>query len=153
MTVTLQNIAAKVNGFLLSKKMLSHLPANTKRVICTINNIDFHCAIMNSKLLGNYIMLSAKTMKQLGLNLGDTITPVLKQDNTDLQFLESKILDAVLETDELGKQKFNELTNGKKRAIISLVHQVKNEAKQIDRALKIVSNLKKGIVNPKYFLQ
>ncbi len=153
MKVKLQNIAPKVNGFLLSNKMISHLPAKTKRVICVVNGIVFHAAIMNNKLLGNYIMVGSKTMKQLNVTISNYLVPILQTDDTSLRFVESKILDAVLETDELGKAKFNALTNGKKRAIIALIHQVISEPKQIERALRIVANLKCGINTPKFFLQ
>lgn len=153
MKAKVQTIMTKVNGIVLPKKLVNTFLPNHKRVISEINKIPFHTAIMNSKVLGHYVMVTNAMLKQLGVQLNDEVDIVLKEDTSVLQFKENEVLTEVLKTDEEAFKAYNALTKGKQRGIIALINQVKTEAKQIERALKIATNLKRNITDLKLLLQ
>jgi len=124
-----------------------------KRVLCQINGKELHCAIHRSSQLGYYLMIGKKTKKQLALEMWDELEIVLQQDESDYQMAMPEVLLEVLATDPEGMEKFEGLTDGKKRSIMHLINSAKRVDTQINRALKIVENLKRGITSPRDFLK
>ena len=59
----------------------------------------------------------------------------------------------VLDTDVEAHRIFHSLTAGNQRGLIYLVSQVKSGDKKVDRALKIVEKIKKGVTSPKIILK
>jgi ABC-type lipoprotein release transport system permease subunit len=49
------------------------LERGAKRAICTIENVDFHCAFMQKKESGYFINIGSKICKQLNLKMGDEV--------------------------------------------------------------------------------
>lgn len=130
------------------------LTGNTKRVLCTLNKtITFHAALMPKKEGGFYINIGKTICKQLGIKVGQTITAVFEQDDTEHQFKLPEELAEVLATDPEAKEKFNALTPGNKRSLMYLVAQVKSTDKRIERALNIAAKLKMGIHSAKLILK
>lgn len=132
----------------------SFIDAGTKRIICKINrNTELHRAIQSSKDFGYYIMLGKSTLKSANLTIGQSIEVELVKDETAVEALIPEALDAVLKSDFEAYEAFNKLTPGKKRSIMYLVTGVKSEQKQVERALKIMENIKIGITKPKDLLK
>ncbi len=125
-----------------------------RRVICKVNeDFEFHCAIQKMKGDIFYIGMSKSTLKKGNLHLGQALTLLLRSDTTKYQSAMPEELEEVLKSDFEGNEKFQQLTPGKQRSIIYLVSSVKSTDKKIERALKVIENLKIGITNPREFLK
>lgn len=153
-TTTIQKNGSSCYIYLDNELALSFLDKGHKRVICTIDkSFEIHCAILRSNQLGYYIMLGKKTLKAGNLNAGQEIQFELKVDNTKYQSLIPDTLKEVLDSDFEAHEKFHKLSPGKQRSIIYLVTGVKSTDTQIERALKIMENIKIGITNNRDLLK
>lgn len=114
------------------------------RLLCTINGkLTFQGGLM---ALGNgsaYISINMTRLKKLGLKFKDTVTVSLKKDESEYGMPLSEELKELLEQDEEGMRRFKMLTPGKQRYIIHYVNTVKNSQLRIDRAILLITNLKK----------
>lgn len=114
------------------------------RLLCTINDkLTFQGGLV---ALGNgsgYISINMSRLKKLGLKFKDTVTISLKKDESEFGMEVSEELKELLEQDEEGMRRFKLLTPGKQRYIIHYVNTVKNSQLRIDRAIMLISNLKK----------
>ena len=79
----------------------------------------------------------------MGLKFKDTVTISLKKDESEYGMPLSEELKELLEQDDEGMRRFKMLTPGKQRYIIHYVNTVKNSQLRIDRAIMLISNLKK----------
>lgn len=153
MTYTIQNIKPKMNGIYLDAITIKKFFGKHKRLICTINKTPIHCAIMHNVGVGHFIMLSAATLKKIQQKIGDTVTATFTADTSAVQFKENVVLNEVLASDAAANKIYQQLTDGNKRGIISLIELLKTEAKQIERALLIAEKMKKGIIQPRLLLK
>ena len=112
-----------------------------------------HCTI-NAKLtyqgglvaLGNgsgYVSINMTRLKKLGLKFKDEVTVSLVKDESEYGMVVPEELNELLNQDEEGFRRFKKLTIGKQRYIIYYVNSVKNSQKRIDRAIFLITNLKK----------
>ncbi len=115
-----------------------------KRVICKINNQQIHCAILNSKSIGQYIMISKAVQKKLKVNYKEEVKFEVCKDDSKYQMEMSEELEEVLKTDAIAEERFHQLTPGKQRSLIHYINKAKNIDTRINRALKISNNLKMG---------
>jgi Bacteriocin-protection, YdeI or OmpD-Associated/Domain of unknown function (DUF1905) len=131
----------------------SFLEKGAKRVICTIENVDFHCAFMPKKEGSFFINIGSKICKQLNLKMGDEVNPTFREDMTEYQFEMPEEFTEVLYQDPDAFAIFEGLTDGNKRGLIYLVTMVKSSEKRIERALKIVEKLKMGVTKPQLMMK
>jgi hypothetical protein len=125
-----------------------------KRAIGTINGqLKFHCAFLNSKSEGYYVMISSKICKQLNLKIGQKLVITFEIDTSENQFETSEELNAVLDSDVEASSVYASLTDGKKRSIVYLMGLVKSSDKKIERALLIAEKLKMGITSAKLIMK
>jgi hypothetical protein len=114
------------------------------RLVCRVNQaITFPCGLVS---LGNgsaYIILSAKRMKEAAIKLGQEVTVCLKPDLSPYGMEMPEELATLLEQDEHGKSRFEQLTPGKQRTLMYSIAAVKNPQLRIDRAIRYIENLKK----------
>ena len=114
------------------------------RLICTVNEkISFQCGLM---ALGHgcaYISINAKRMKELGVKFKDSVSVSLKKDESEYGMEMSEELKELLNQDDEGKRRFDQLTPGMQRYIIYYVSGVKSSQLRINRAIKLITNLKK----------
>ncbi len=114
------------------------------RLLCTVNDsITFQCGLV---ALGNgsaYISINAKRMKTLGVKNGDEVTVILKEDKSKYGMEVPKELSELFKQDLEGKKRFDLLPPGKQRYIIYYVSQVKSTQLRIDRAILLITNLKR----------
>jgi hypothetical protein len=97
--------------------------------------------------LGNdtaYITVSTERLKQLKVDLLDTLNVELEQDFSEYGFDDPIEFKEVLNQDTVGKKRFDLLTLGKRRATIYLVIQVKSSDKRIEKSIAILENLKRA---------
>jgi Bacteriocin-protection, YdeI or OmpD-Associated/Domain of unknown function (DUF1905) len=131
----------------------SFLEKGAKRAICTIENVDFHCAFMQKKESGYFINIGSKICKQLNLKMGDEVNPIFREDTSAYQFEMPEEFTEVLYQDPDAFSIFEGLTDGNKRGLIYLVTTVKSSEKRVEKALKIVEKLKLGVTSPRLILK
>jgi Bacteriocin-protection, YdeI or OmpD-Associated/Domain of unknown function (DUF1905) len=90
-----------------------------------------------------YISISKKRMKEAGVELNDFVDVLLEEDNSEYGMDVPEELVAVFADDSEGFDRFEALSQGKKRYIINYVATVKSQEKRIERALLLIGNLKK----------
>ena len=127
----------RIPGHLLP--MLGGLGA---RLICTIGNLSYPCALLSDGQGNGYIMHKQTRMKKLQLREGMELEVVLEPDTSPYGMPMPEELEAVLESDPEAQERFDALTPGKQRNIIHYVASVKSSNLRIDRALKLLNNLK-----------
>ncbi|MEL7119272.1 MAG: DUF1905 domain-containing protein [Bacteroidota bacterium] len=104
------------------------------RLKCKLNeNLTFSCGL-NHLGDGNFFIILAKAkLKTLGKALGDEITFSIYEDPNPLGVEVPEVLSVLLEQDENIKQKYEQLTDGKKRSLIFSIIKIKNIDLQVDK--------------------
>ena len=99
--------------------------------------------------LGNktaYITFSKARMKEIGVDVGDTVDVHLEKDTSEYGFTVPEEFEEVLRQDDQANQVFLALPKGTRRAIIYLVLQIKASDKRIEKSIFLLENLKKAPV-------
>ena len=113
------------------------------RLICTVNKkVSFSCGLM---ALGDglaYISIHSKRIKDAGTGVGEEVSVSLVMDDSKYGMEMPEELQEILEQDEVARLRFEKITPGKQRNIIRFVSSVKNSQLRIDRAWKLLTNLK-----------
>jgi len=114
------------------------------RLLCTLNNtLTFQGGLVALGEANAYITINAKRMKELNLKLGSQVNIQLKKDESEFGMDIPEELKELLKQDDEGKKRFDLLSPGKQRYIIHYVSSVKNSQLRINRALLLITNLKK----------
>ena len=125
-----------------------------KRVLYIVNEKHtFHGAILFSKTIGHYLYFSKRKIKELGLENGEVLNIEIKKDASTYQFAICEEFKAVFDTDPEANREFQKLTDGRKRGIIHHINSAKRSETRINRALKLASNLKLGITDPRALIR
>jgi hypothetical protein len=148
----IEKLSTGMHGIMVSPDSIKKL-LNEKRLLCTINGVAFHCALMGRKEGNYHIAIGATIMKKAGLKIGMVVNPVFKKDASEFQFEMPEALAEVLRTDEKANAAFAKLTDGNKRGLMYLVNNVKSMDKKIERALLIAEKIKHGISSPRLVMQ
>lgn len=118
-----------------------------QRFIVTLNSSITWQA--GSVSLGNetaYITVSKERMKELKVDLNDTVNVTLQRDFSEYGFEVPIEFTEVLNQDSEGKKRFDSLSMGIRRATIYLVLQIKTSDKRIEKSISIIENLKRAPV-------
>lgn len=122
------------------------------RVLCSINKNDFFQAGMVALGEGKaYITINQKRLKAFQVKIGEKVNVTLQPDSSEFGMEIPVELETLLAQDEEGLHRFNLLTPGKQRYIINYVSTVKSEQLRIERAILLISNLKKLPVGKESF--
>ena len=109
------------------------------RLLCTLDqDLTYRCGLNH---LGNgdfYIILSQKNLKDLGKQLGSHVRVSLEEDPNPLGVEIPEVLVVLLEQEAFLQQKFEALSDGKKRSIIHQINRIKNIDLKISRAQKLL---------------
>lgn len=117
-----------------------------QRVVCTLmGKIVLHAALIKHADLGFAVYVNKRILQTLGLVLGQQVPFSLEVDTNPDQFPMPDELAEALNQDEEAKKAFEALTAGARRGFMHWVGQVKSMDKKIERALKVVSQLKMGV--------
>lgn len=112
------------------------------RYLAKIGEITWPCAIMPINKGDGYIIVNKTNAKKLAIRDGDTLNFELDEDSSEYGMPMPEELQVLLDQDEYGKQRFDELTKGKQRNIIYFVSQSKSSQVRIDRAIQLIEKLK-----------
>ncbi len=116
---------------------------NKQRLLCSINkHPTFQCGMMALGEGRGYITVSKKKLNQFSIALGDVIKVILEPDNSEFGMEVPEELIEIFAQDPEAEKRFMSITPGKQRNIIYYVSGVKNSDKRIERALKLINNLK-----------
>jgi hypothetical protein len=114
------------------------------RLLCTVNNkLTFPCGLV---ALGNdcgYISLNKKRLKDLRVGFKDEVQVSLVKDPSKYGMEMPDELRELLKQDKEGSSRFKLLPPGKQRYIIYYVNMVKSSQLRINRAIKLIENLKR----------
>lgn len=129
--------------FSVPEEIVQKLIVNdNKRVVCTLNRcVKWHAALLKSQDYW-FILVNNENRKKLGLNEGDELQVSLEKDLSDYGFDMPEELSVLLEQDDEANQYFMNLTVGKRRSLIYLIHKVKNTDSRLRKALAIAHHLK-----------
>ena len=116
-----------------------------QRLVCTVNKaMTWKCGLVAHKAGGAYILLNKKLMQMGNFNVEQTVNVSLEKDKSQYGMDVPKELVEVFKQDKAGKERFDKLVPGKRRYIIYFVNQVKSSDLRIERAVRLISNLKKS---------
>lgn len=123
-----------------------------QRLLCEVNNqIKFQCGLMSLSEGRAYISINAKRMKELKVDLGDTVSVILTEDHSEYGVDVAEELLELFKQDPEGKKRFDQLKPGMQRYILNYVNSVKSVQLRIDRAFLLISNLKKQPIGKESF--
>ncbi|HMJ71057.1 MAG TPA: YdeI/OmpD-associated family protein [Cyclobacteriaceae bacterium] len=123
-----------------------------QRFICTINKgLTWKCGLVSHGAGKAYILLNKKLMQSGKLNVGQEINVVLKKDASKYGMDVPVELKELFAQDHIGKERFDGLVPGKRRYIIYYINQVKSADLRIERAVRLIANLKKLPVGKESF--
>lgn len=130
----------------VDRKIAEKFPTDgkTRRVVCSINSGEpFQCALMPWGGIF-YIIVNKKRRDALGIEVGETVTVELTQDDSKYGLPMPEEFEEVLKQDPDGDRLFHALTPGKQRSLIYLISNVKDIDKRIHQALIVVEHLKEN---------
>ena len=123
-----------------------------QRLLCTVNKkTTWQCGLV---ALGNgraYISLNKKLMKQMDVIVGAEVNVTLAKDESKYGMKMPEELKSLLGQDKEGHRRFHLLVPGKQRYIIYYVSMVKTSQLRIDRAIRLIENLKHTIEGKESF--
>jgi len=127
--------------------------AGVKRIICTINGKRKLHAAFHKKEGETFVMLGKQMAKDFGLLPGDEIDVTFEADTTRYQMAVSEEFLEVLATDVEGEKLFHQLTSGKQRSLLHAINMVKSSNLRIEKALRLMENLRNGTQDLKEMLK
>lgn len=117
--------------------------AGKQRFQCTVNgSLTWACGIVAHKNGGGYILINKKQMTSLGVKEGSSVDVVLKKDKSQHGMEVPSELKEIFKQDREAKKRFDALAGGKRRYIIYYINKVKSPDLRIERAVRLIRNLK-----------
>ncbi len=104
------------------------------RLKCKIDQkVTYSCGLNHLGDGNFFIIVATKYLKKLGKDLGEMVIFEIYEDPNPLGVEIPKILQVFLEQDEVAKEVFNRITDGKKRSLIYLIKPIKDIDRQIEK--------------------
>lgn len=121
---------------------------NKARVIMHFENgVSLHRALKRNKNGETLINLGKSTLKQAKINPEDEVTLYLELDETEFGYELPEEFKEVLRQDPEGEKAFLELKPGLQRSFLHYIVSAKTVDTRIKRSLKLIDNLKQGIIS------
>ncbi len=114
-------------------------------VIHFANGAKFHRAIQRNKNGEIFISLGKTTLKEADHFPGDEVEVWLEKDTSQYGMPMPEELEEVMNQDEEGRQRFEELNPGMQRSFLYYINTGKTVDTRINRSLQLIENLKMGI--------
>ena len=117
--------------------------AGKQRFVCTVNKtLTWKCGLVSHGAGKAYILLNKKQMQKGAFTVGLQVNVSLQKDTSEYGMDVPKELKEIFRQDKIGKERFDGLAPGKRRYIIYYINQVKSSDLRIERAVRIISNVK-----------
>lgn len=118
------------------------------RLICHLDDAVSYACGLNHLGDGNFfIIIAGKLLKQLNKSAGSLVFYKIEEDPNPLGVDEPEVLKVLLADDKALNKTYNELSDGKKRALIFSIIKLKNIDKQVQNILDFLE--KEGQKNRK----
>lgn len=115
------------------------------RVVATIGPLEpFQCGLMPMRTGQGYLIVNKARQKALKLAHGDKVGVSIAPDTSEYGAPMPEELDAVLAQDPDAKATFDNLTAGKKRAVMYAVNRAKGVEARIEAAVKALTDPRTG---------
>jgi len=115
-----------------------------QRFVCSVNKVmSWKCGLVSHGAGKAYILLNKKQMQMGKFNVGQPVNVSLKKDTSEYGMDVPAELKEVFKQDKVGKKRFDALVPGKRRYIIYYINQVKSSELRIERAIRLISNVKR----------
>lgn len=115
-----------------------------QRFVCTVNkDLTWKCGLVAHGAGKAYILLNKKLMQTGKFNVGQEVNVILKKDTSKYGMDVPAELKEIFAQDPIAKERFDGLAPGKRRYIIYYVNQVKSENLRVERAVRLINNLKR----------
>jgi hypothetical protein len=125
-------------------KKATERQGGNQRFVCTVNNVmKWKCGLVSHGGGKAYILLNKKQMQMGGFKVRQVVDVSLQADTSKYGMDVPGELEEVFRQDKIGKERFDKLVPGKRRYIIYYINQVKSPGLRIERAVRLISNLKK----------
>ena len=89
-----------------------------------------------------FIIVATRHLKSIGKELNDLVSFEIYEDPNPLGVEIPEVLEVLLEQDEEAKERFNNLTDGKKRSLIYSIKNLKDIDKQVQKTLTFLNQQK-----------
>lgn len=114
---------------------------NKTRLICKLDHkVSFQCGLNHYGDCNFFIIISSRNMKLINRKSGDKIYFEITEDPNPLGAEIPETVSILLEQDDALKEKFNELTDGKKRSILIQINKIKDLDKQVSKTIALINN-------------
>ncbi|MFN4365645.1 DUF1905 domain-containing protein [Chryseobacterium hispalense] len=114
---------------------------NKTRLICKLDHkVSFQCGLNHYGDGNFFIIISSRNMKLINRKSGDKIYFEITEDPNPLGAEIPETISILLEQDDALKEKFNELTDGKKRSILIQINKIKDLDKQVSKTIALINN-------------
>ena len=125
-------------------EIVKQLGGLNTRLICTANEtLSWQCGMVAHGNGNAYILIAAPKLKKLKLKVGDTVHISLKPDTSEFGVDVPAEFAEMLLQDEEGNRRFQNLAPGKQRYILTYINNIKSSQLRIERAVRIIENVKK----------
>lgn len=133
----------KLHHVVVPSNIVDNVGGIGTRLMVSINkHKPFHGGMVALGEGAAYITVNKSRMREFGVDLGDEVSVTLELDQSKYGMEMPEELETLLEQDEEGALRFENITPGQQRYIIHYVSQVKSSQKRIDRAIMLINNLK-----------
>lgn len=114
---------------------------NKTRLICKLDHkVSFQCGLNHYGDGNFFIIISSRNMKLINRKSGDKTYFEITEDPNPLGAEIPETVSILLEQDDALKEKFNELTDGKKRSILIQINKIKDLDKQVSKTIALINN-------------
>lgn len=113
-----------------------------QRWVCTVGGVSWQCGVVALAGGRGYIILNQILIKKIGLKPGQVVAVTLSKDKSKFGLDVPEELEEIFKQDREGKKRFEALVPGKRRYIIYYVRQVKGTNLRLERAVRLITNLK-----------
>lgn len=119
------------------------IKANSKRILCSINNNEaYPCAIMPSGKDNYFILVNKALVKKLKIQFGEQVNVSIQSDTSEYGMPMPTELQELLNQDVIFENLFKALTPGKQRNLIYVISQIKSIDIRIEKSIIIAEHLK-----------
>jgi len=129
--------------FKISDEIASEfIEGNDRRVICSIGEVKFPCALMPFGKGGFFINMNKENRTKLKIVVGDKISYALEKDSSEYGMPMPEEMEELLKIDDEASQFFHALTPGKQRSLLYIIGKPKSSATRLNKAIGITEFLK-----------
>ena len=132
---------------------MDFLNNDVKRIICIFQNGKKLHGMINKGEQVYFLMVGKQTAREYGVIPGDEIDVQFIEDTTRYQMAVSEEFLEVLTTDPEGEDLFHQLTPGKQRSVLHSINKIKSSNLRIEKALRLMENLRRGQSDLKLLLK